>query len=263
MNNEENQFLPKGSRANVEMIVMKVLIGFAIICGASGAYFGFNAQSESKSQQNQIDSLIEEMKSLEASIGKREDFFADSENLEIKQSEMAEPKHELGGISLFNENQKKEGEQDSCPVEVVDPRDSKIMISFNNESAGEDAEKLCNFLNRHGKKAFCSRIYCARNLGDWRRATEIAAVSSEVFIPLMTDGWQKSNECQYETEIIKNRVVNKSVKVIPVYYKSFDLDYDKSSEQFYKVIWRSFQSIQSKENNDKWMEAVLQLLPEK
>lgn len=134
------------------------------------------------------------------------------------------------------------------------------MISFNNATAGEDAEKLCHFLNHKGKQAFCTRVFCPYNIGNWREYTVVGANKCKVFIALMTDGWQKSNECQFETDIIKTRLANKRVQVIPVRYSTFDLDYDEESFHFYSTMWNSYQGIPCKEKDDDWMESISNLL---
>ncbi|GFH61653.1 hypothetical protein CTEN210_18129 [Chaetoceros tenuissimus] len=184
----------------------------------------------------------------------------DLEELEKERRKMARPDLEAAGIPVFYENEKKDDEQDPYTPEIIHPNDCKVMISFNNATAGEDAEKLCHFLNREKKQTFCTRVFCPNNMGDWREYTETGANKCKVFIALMTDEWQKSGECQIETKIIKNRLARKRVVVIPVYYKCFDEDYDEDNNHFYRTSWASYQGIPCKEEDGIWMESISKLL---
>eukprot|EP01083_Nonionella_stella_P297363 1009868_1 len=159
---------------------------------------------------------------------------------------------------------------------VVAPRDCLIMISFNDYSAGPNAEALARFLTKNNFPTFCTRIYCPANSGDWRDATEEGVASCKIYIPLVTKGWQMSKECQYETRLIRKRIADQNVKVIPVYYQDFDETYDKTSAGHnYKFKWNDFQSVYrqkgdegnwmnnlllAKEDEDKWMKTILNLL---
>jgi hypothetical protein len=98
------------------------------------------------------------------------------------------------------------------------------MISFNDESAGSDAEELAKHLTRNGHPTFCSRLYCRTNAGNWRHVTIKGAQNCKCYIPLMTKGWQQSNKCQFETELIVDCMACRDVIIIPVYYESFDED---------------------------------------
>jgi len=75
----------------------------------------------------------------------------------------------------------------------------------------------------------------------------------------MSNGWQTSKECQYETGIIKTRIARKEVTGIPVYYNDFDDDYDRDAKQFYKTIWNDIQSVYGK-RDDSWRKSILKLL---
>jgi hypothetical protein len=83
----------------------------------------------------------------------------------------------------------------------------------------------------------------------------------------MTKGWQQSFECQFETDYIVNRMARRNVIIIPVYYKSFDEDYDRNTtDQYpysYKDLWNDLQSVYCNKYDDreKWMDAVSGLLP--
>jgi hypothetical protein len=154
---------------------------------------------------------------------------------------------------------------------VVAPRDCLIMISFNDYSAGPNAEALARFLTKNNFPTFCTRIYCPANSGDWRDATEEGVASCKIYIPLVTKGWQMSKECQYETRLIRKRIADQNVKVIPVYYQDFDEAYDKTSTGHnYKFKWNDFQSVyrqkgdegnwMANEEEDKWMKTILNLL---
>jgi len=158
---------------------------------------------------------------------------------------------------------------------VVAPGDCLIMISFNDYSAGPNAEALARFLTKNDFPTFCTRIYCPANSGDWRDATEEGVANCKIYIPLVTKGWQMSTECQYETRLIRKRIADQNVKVIPVYYQDFDEDYDKATTGHnYKFKWNDFQSVYrqkgdegkwmnkllAKEEEVKWMKTILNLL---
>ena len=109
---------------------------------------------------------------------------------------------EEGSASVRNDN------------EVVAPEDCLIMISFNDGSAGENAEALARFLTKNDYPTFCTRIYCPANAGDWRDVTLEGVKTCKLYIPLLTNGWQKSKECQWETRIIIKRIADQDVNVI-------------------------------------------------
>lgn len=140
------------------------------------------------------------------------------------------------------------------PTKVA-PDDCKAMVSFNDATAGLDAQTLANFLTDNGIPTFCTRIYCPGMAGNWRDVTKTGANTCDFYIPLMTDGWQKSDECQFETKIVENRVADKEVTVIPVWFDSFDKTYDKKEKQFYWNTWKSFQACFRKD--ETWMDKVL------
>jgi len=142
---------------------------------------------------------------------------------------------------------------------VTAPKDCVVMVSFNDAASGQDAEDLAKFLSANGHPTFCTRIYCATNPGNWRQSTESGVVHCKYYIALMSNGWQTSNECQYETGIIKTRIAQKEVTVIPVYYDDFDDDYDRDAEQHYKKIWNDIQSVYGK-RDDSWRKRILELL---
>ena len=78
----------------------------------------------------------------------------------------------------------------------------------------------------------------------------------------MTNIWQLSTECQYETEILTNRDANGEVTIIPVYYTDFDEDEDKTIGHRYKVRWNSIQSIYREDGDEEdWMNKILRLIP--
>ena len=143
---------------------------------------------------------------------------------------------------------------------IVAPEDCLVMISFNDRTAGPDAEKLANYLTSKGFPTFCTRLYCPNNPGSWRDATETGAVKCRYYIVLMTDGWQLSDECQIETSIIKNRLAKNNVTAIPVWYDSFDDEYDDRHRHFYRTLWNSMQSV-FRGTGEDWKKIVLNLLP--
>lgn len=133
------------------------------------------------------------------------------------------------------------------------------MISFNDGSAGEHAVALARFLTKNNLPTFCTRIYCPATAGDWRDATLHGVKTCKIYIPLLTNGWQTSPECQWETGIIKQRIAKKEVKVIPVYYNDFDKTYDdKTDGHDYKFQWNDFQSVWA--NDEDWMNRIMNLL---
>ena len=75
---------------------------------------------------------------------------------------------------------------------IVAPEDCLVMISFNDRTAGPDAEKLANYLTSKGFPTFCTRVYCQTMIGDWREITEMGALTCKIYIVLITDGWQDS-----------------------------------------------------------------------
>ena len=137
----------------------------------------------------------------------------------------------------------------SKPAEVIPPHLGSGMVSFNNDSAGEDAEALTNFLTRNGVPTFCTRLFCRNMTGSWRKITKQGAVSCVIYMVLLTKQWQESKECQasgsyldlscepyvsygvkyidqrplclsqFETEIAENRYANKDGKSITEYTK--------------------------------------------
>eukprot|EP00961_Rhodomonas_salina_P297560 3937309-Rhodomonas_salina.2 len=92
------------------------------------------------------------------------------------------------------------------------------MISFNDASAGKDAQELADFLTKNQIPTFCTRVFCPKTPGDWRKFCEAGAAKCVLYIPLMTKGWQMSRECQAETVIVKNRSVKGKVTIYPVWY---------------------------------------------
>jgi hypothetical protein len=128
-------------------------------------------------------------------------------------------------------------------VPTVEPEDCKIMISFNTKSAGPDAERLTNRLTSEGHPTFCTMVYCKNMFGDWRDITEMGALTCKIYIVLMTRMWQDSGECQIETRHIKNRLGDNEVIVIPVWYDSFDKEYDNRRGHNYWKTWKSYQGV--------------------
>ena len=117
------------------------------------------------------------------------------------------------------------------------------MICFNDRTAGPDAERLTNRLTSEGRLTFCTRVYCQTMIGDWREITEMGALTCKIYIVLITDGWQDSGECQIETRHIKNRLADNEVIVIPVWYDSFDKEYDNQRGHNYWKTWKSYQGV--------------------
>jgi hypothetical protein len=74
----------------------------------------------------------------------------------------------------------------------------------------------------------------------------------------MTNGWQLSKECKFETDIVKNRLAKGEVTIIPVWFDSFDEKYDKQRGHYYKTSWKHFQAVFFKDSD--WKERLLKLL---
>lgn len=111
-------------------------------------------------------------------------------------------------------------------VPVIAPKDCKVMISFNEATAGTLAVKLTNYLNQHGQKAFCTAVYCPAIGGGhvWRQVTNDGVATCRAYVMLMTDGWDKSDECQVESEMAYTRHVKKSLELlVPVRFESFSV----------------------------------------
>ena len=126
--------------------------------------------------------------------------------------------------------------------EVVAPQKCLVMISFNSATAGEVAKRLANYLTSNGRPAFCANLYCPTKAGNWRDASEMGAVTCRYYIVLMTNGWQLSKECQYEViNIVMNRHAKQEVIIIPVWYESFDDEYDKRDGHNCKTVWKIIQ----------------------
>ena len=72
-----------------------------------------------------------------------------------------------------------------------------------------------------------------------------------------------SNKCQYETRLIRKRVADQNVKVIPVYYEDFDKAYDENKDGHnYQFQWNDYQSgFRKKGDENIWMNTILNLLP--
>ena len=80
----------------------------------------------------------------------------------------------------------------------------------------------------------------------WRDVTESGARHCRYYIVLMTNGWQLSKECKFETDIVKNRLAKGEVTIIPVWFDSFDEKYDEQRGHYYKNSWNHFQGVPSK-----------------
>ena len=139
----------------------------------------------------------------------------------------------------------------------IEPENCEIMISFNERTAGEEAENLARYLTSHGFRVFCTKTYCRNNAGNWRDVTESGARHCRYYIALMTYGWQLSDECQKETAIVKNRAQTE-VTIIPVRFDSFDDEYDEDERGHgYNTIWKHFQGVFK---GPDWKERLLMLL---
>lgn len=80
-----------------------------------------------------------------------------------------------------------------------------MVTSFNHASAWAKAVRLTTHLNEHGIKAFSTGNYCPTMIGNWRDVTAEGIVNCKVLIALRSNGWQKSQEGQYEIKIAEKR----------------------------------------------------------
>jgi len=143
---------------------------------------------------------------------------------------------------------------------AISPEQCQVMISFNDSSAGREAEQLANLLNENGIATFCTRLYCPQHIGEWRQNAVVKAVNHcKIYIPLMTNAWQKSVECQDETRIARNLQVKDKLVVLPVRFEDFDDEYDRNHHFYCTSVWSSVQMVY-KQNNPGWMKAVLKLV---
>jgi hypothetical protein len=142
---------------------------------------------------------------------------------------------------------------------VVKPEDCLVMISFNSATAGGVAKKLADYLTSKGRPAFCTGNYCPTQAGNWRRYTKVGANTCLYYVPLITNKWQDSGECQYETDIVMNRL--EEVTIIPVWFKSFNQKYDEQRGHYYKNTWKHLEGVPSKENDPNFNETILKLIP--
>uniref|UniRef100_A0A7S0FPQ5 TIR domain-containing protein n=1 Tax=Pyrodinium bahamense TaxID=73915 RepID=A0A7S0FPQ5_9DINO len=136
---------------------------------------------------------------------------------------------------------------DSVPV--VEPSQCQVMVSFNDGTAGKEAVDVTKFLIGQGYPTFCTRVYCPDSGGgaSWRKATITGVQTCSVFVTLMTNGWQKSKECIWETERAIDRNAKAELVIIPVKYTDFDEVYDMATSMFVPQIGTSKQ----------WMAKVL------
>jgi hypothetical protein len=142
----------------------------------------------------------------------------------------------------------------------VSPGECFVMISFNDRTAGPFAEKLANILTSLGFRAFCTRVYCPTQAGNWRAFTVEGATNCSYYIPLMTDGWQDSFESQFETQIVLNRYAKQGVIIIPFWFDSFDEEYDNRLGHHYLTAWQSIQGVYKDKDPDH-VNTLLKLLP--
>lgn len=131
------------------------------------------------------------------------------------------------------------------------------MISFNDRTAGEDAENLANYLTANGIPTFCTRLFCQSLAGSWRPPTVLGVNTCKYYIPLMNKGWFNSKECQYETSIAEGRRATEGLIVLPVDYGY--IPKKKSKEALnYSELWKSIQMHKRKpmRNQDTWMKNI-------
>jgi len=149
--------------------------------------------------------------------------------------------------------------KDGEKQETVEPKNCYAMVSFNNAASGKEAEELANFLTKNGRPTFCTRIYCPENIGSWRQNTKLGAAECKYYISLLTNGWQKSGECQFETKIVVNRHVQNKVEILPVFFDDFDEEYDQESGHYYKLTWQELQTVWR--NSGDWKQTILNPVP--
>jgi len=147
----------------------------------------------------------------------------------------------------------------SGEVAAVAPKECVAMVGFNHSSAGAEAVKLTKYLCTNGIKTFCTDVWCPHGQAgrDWQQATVEGVATSKYFIPLMTHGWQKSKECQDETNMAYQRYKHEGVVIIPVKFADFSETFDKSSSQHWSLKFQSVQQVFHAEN-PKWMDMIKQ-----
>ena len=138
------------------------------------------------------------------------------------------------------------------------PDDCEVMVSFNQATAGEEAIALTEYLERHGVRTFCTAVWCPQGGAgaNWRADTIKGVKQCKAYVPLMTDGWQDSNECEFETQRAVNRLAAKEISFVPVRFNSFSMEKDASNNMFIDMIGTSTQFI-FKESDPDWMHSVL------
>mmetsp|Transcript_4421 Transcript_4421/g.6862 ORF Transcript_4421/g.6862 Transcript_4421/m.6862 type:complete len:395 (+) Transcript_4421:141-1325(+) len=147
-----------------------------------------------------------------------------------------------------------------CSEEPVAPGDCKVMISFNHKSASKYAVRLTHYLNANGIATFCTDVWNPRGQAgqDWQAATDEGAMTCQYFVMCMTNGWQKSIECQDETKNVFQRKKRGEVTMIPVLFPDFDHHYDKNQKQYWiSLKFKAIQHVEKVEGDDEsWMKEI-------
>lgn len=101
-------------------------------------------------------------------------------------------------------------------------------------------------------------------IGNWRDVTAEGIVNCKVLIALRSNGWQKSQECQYEIKIAEKRRAKWELEIIPVKFEDFDEGDDARRGHRYEEKWGDIQSVYKQADDDEvWMETLRGQLREK
>eukprot|EP01052_Picozoa_sp_SAG31_P033165 SAG31_NODE_3714_length_3957_cov_3.388025_2_plen_226_part_00 len=148
------------------------------------------------------------------------------------------------------------------PTSPTAPAECEVMVSFNQRTAGTEAVALTEFLEANGVKTFCTAVWCPEGGGgaNWREDTIKGVKQCKAYVPLMTDGWQESKECEFETSRAVNRLASHEVIFVPVLFNSFDKEKDAREHMFMDMIGTSTQFI-FKDSDPDWMASVLRGAP--
>jgi hypothetical protein len=136
--------------------------------------------------------------------------------------------------------------------EPVKPAECVVMVGFNHGSAGDKAVLLTNLLCADGIPTFCTDVFCPRGRvgSNWQKHTTRGVKTCKYFVPLMTNGWQKSEECQDETNKVYQRYKHKEAEILPVRFPDFDTKYDDEQDHFWADNFSTMQQMFVNDTND-------------
>eukprot|EP00935_MAST-01C_sp_MAST-1C-sp1_P001100 g1100.t1 len=110
----------------------------------------------------------------------------------------------------------------------AEPKDCVVMVSFDECSAGDDAQELATFLHDEcDLPTFCARLWCpAHPMEEYRALTADAAETCTHYVVLVTgdkgkkgQGWQRSKDALSEfANLVRPRCEREECVVLPVCY---------------------------------------------